>query len=360
MAETFVFVSNAQDGDIGGYRLDRARKSLLPVSRTQAAPLVMPIVIDPRTATLHAAVRRAPFALVSYRIDTSTGMLTPLANTPVAKSLVNLRLDQSGQWLLAASYGANLLATFKLDALGLPHGEPASTLAGGDKPHATLPDPHSDLVFVPYLGSDRIAAYRFDAARGRFANAPAYTLQAPSGSGPRHAVLSTNGRFLYVLSELLGTVTVFERASADLPFAELQCESSIPAEAGMVPGRARPPSGVTPGADDTPPPDSIYCADIHLSPDGRSLYTSERTRGLLSHFSIDPSSGRVTRLDTFGTVASPRSFALDPQGDFLVAAGQNDTHVALYGIDRSNGRLDLLEHVEGGRDANWVAIANFA
>lgn len=360
MAETFVFVSNAQDGDIGGYRLDRVRRTLSPVSRTPAAPMVMPIAIDPNTATLHAAVRRAPYALLSYRIDPATGHLTPLANTPVANSLVNLRFDRSGHWLLAASYSANLLTTFGVGPDGRLQAEPASTLPGGKKPHATLPDPVSDLVFVPYLGNDRIHAYRFDAARGRYAGSPEYTLEVPEGSGPRHAVMSADHRFLYVLNELLGTVVMFERPSPAAPFIERQRESSIPADAGMIPGRARPPSGVAPTPDDTPDPDSIYCADIHMTPDGRFLYTSERSRGLLTRFSINPANGRIERRDALATVASPRSFAIDPDGEFVVVAGQNDPRLALYAIDRSSGRLTLIEHVDGGNDANWVAMARFA
>ncbi|HZZ12836.1 MAG TPA: beta-propeller fold lactonase family protein [Paraburkholderia sp.] len=360
MAKTFVFISNARDGDISGYVLDRARAALSPVSRTKASPMVMPLAIDPDTATLHAAVRRAPYALLSYRIDRTTGELTPLASTPVANSLVNLSFDTSGRWLLGASYGANLLASFRIDTDGRPQGNPASTLAGGEKPHAILPDRNTDLAFVPYLGDDRIHAYRFDAAHGRFAEQPAYSLDAPAGAGPRHATLSADGRFLYVLCELLGTVMVFERASADAPFVELQRVESIPAAAGMMPGRARPPSGVAPTPDDTPDPDSIYCADIHMTPDGRFLYTSERSHGLLSHFSIDPATGRIELIDTLETVASPRSFAIDPAGDFAIVAGQNDSRVALYAIDRTSGRLRLLEHVDGGGDANWVAIASFA
>lgn len=360
MAKTFVFISNARDGDISGYVLDRERKSLSPVSRTKASPMVMPIVIDPDTATLHAAVRRAPYALLSYRIDRTTGELMPLANTPVANSLVNLSFDASGRWLLGASYGANLLASFQIDAEGCLQGNPASTLPGGDKPHAIVPDRNTDLAFVPYLGDDRIHAYRFDAAQGRFAEQPEYSLDAPAGAGPRHATLSADGRFLYVLCELLGTVIVFERPSPDAPFAELQRVGSIPAAAGMVPGRARPPSGVAPGPDDVPDPDSIYCADIHMTPDGRFLYTSERSHGLLSHFSIDPSTGRIELIDTLETVASPRSFAIDPAGEFAIVAGQNDSRVALYEIDRVSGQLRLLEYVDGGSDANWVAIACFA
>ncbi|MGI4985586.1 MAG: lactonase family protein [Janthinobacterium lividum] len=360
MAETFVFVSNAQDGDISGYRLDRVRKTLSPVTRTRAAPMVMPIAIDPNTATLHTAVRRAPYALLSYRIDPATGHLTLLADTPVANSLVNLRFDHSGRWLLAASYGANRLTTFGVGPDGRLQAEPASTLPGGKQPHATLPDPGSDLVFVPYLGDDRIHAYRFDATRGCYAGTPEYTLEVPEGSGPRHAVMSANHRFLYVLNELLGTVVMFERSSPAAPFVERQSERSIPADAGMVPGRARPPSGVAPTPDDTPDPDSIYCADIHLTPDDRFLYTSERSHGLMTRFSVDPADGRIERMDTFATVASPRSFAIDPDGEFLVVAGQNDPRLALYAIDGHGGQLTLVEHVDGGSDANWVAMARFA
>lgn len=359
MAETFVFVSNAQDGDISGFRLDRSRRRLSPIARTPAAPMVMPLAIDLDTATLHAAIRRAPFSLMSYRIDRATGQLHPLSEMPVANSLVNVRIDPSKRWLLAASYSGNLLTTFGIDDHGQLRAAPVHTFSGGQKPHATLADRDTDLVFVPYLGSDLIHAYRFDSASGRYDEQPYYTLRLPEGSGPRHVVLSANGRFLYVLNELSGTVILYARTSKDAAFVERQCVSSIPSDAGMVPGRARPPSGVAPAADDMPDPDSIYCADIHMTPNGRFLYTSERTRGLLSQFAIDAENGRIERVDTLTTVGSPRSFAIDAAGEFLVAAGQTDTRLALYAIDPTSGKLTLLAHVDSGNDANWVAFATF-
>lgn len=364
MANTYVYVSNAEDGDISTYRLDPARAELQPLARTPAAQLVMPLCFDPVTNTLHAAVRRAPFAILSYRVDPSTGALTPLAQTSVSNSFVNLRIDASARWLLAASYGANLVSTYALDAEGLPQQQPACTVDIGPMPHATVVDHDNAHVLVPALGDDRVHALRFDADSGQLSAEPAYTLATAPGSGPRHAVLSADGRFLYVLNELLGTVLVFERVveasgAEALRFVERQCVPSIPADTGMVPGRARPPSGVTLAAHDMHAPDSIYCADIQMRPDGRFLYTSERTRGLLSRFSVDAANGRIEHLDTIATLASPRSFAIDPTGRFMVVAGQNTPRVALYGIDHESGALRLLHDAPGGRDANWVTIAHF-
>ena len=74
LAGTFVYVSNAEDGDIGMYTL-QADGSLQPGQRFKAQKLVMPMVVSPDKHFLIAAVRSKPFQAYSYSIDKSSGAL---------------------------------------------------------------------------------------------------------------------------------------------------------------------------------------------------------------------------------------------------------------------------------------------
>src|SRR5438034_11836601 len=78
LAGTFVYVSNAEDGDIGMYTL-QADGSLQPGQRFKATKLVMPMAVTPDKRFLIAAVRSKPFQAYSYSIDKSSGALNLVA-----------------------------------------------------------------------------------------------------------------------------------------------------------------------------------------------------------------------------------------------------------------------------------------
>src|SRR5260221_6985749 len=84
-AGTFVYVSNAEDGEIGTYRLLDSG-ALQPGPRVKAAAVVMPMAVSPDRRFLYAASRAKPFTVHVYSIDPGTGALTPLATAPLAES----------------------------------------------------------------------------------------------------------------------------------------------------------------------------------------------------------------------------------------------------------------------------------
>jgi 6-phosphogluconolactonase len=103
LAGTFVYVSNAEDGDIGMYTL-QADGSLQPGQRFKANKLVMPMVVSPDKRFLIAAVRSKPFQAYSYSIDKSSGALNLVGTGTLAESYPYIALDRSGRFLLGASY----------------------------------------------------------------------------------------------------------------------------------------------------------------------------------------------------------------------------------------------------------------
>src|SRR3954447_17594447 len=109
LAATFVYVSNAEDGDIGMYAL-QADGSLQPGERVKAAKLVMPMAVSRDKRFLIAAVRSKPYQAYGYAIDAKSGALKPVGTGPLAESFPYVSLDRSGRFLLGASYGANLVS----------------------------------------------------------------------------------------------------------------------------------------------------------------------------------------------------------------------------------------------------------
>jgi 6-phosphogluconolactonase len=97
-------------------------------------------------------------------------------------------------------------------------------------------------------------------------------------------------------------------------------------------------------------------ADIHVTPDGRFLYASERTSSTLSAYSVELESGRLTYIDSFATETTPRGFQIDPTGRYLLAVGQDSHHMTSYAIDHDTGRLSALGRYAMGQGPNWVEI----
>src|SRR5262249_28449199 len=107
------------------------------------------------------------------------------------------------------------------------------------------------------------------------------------------------------------------------------------------------------------PDNDIWAADLHLTPNGRFLYASERTRSTLGAFRVDSASGKPSYLGSTPTEKQPRGFAIDPTGRFLVVAGEKSDALASYAIDSGSGALKLIGRSSSGKGANWVEIVAF-
>src|SRR5207244_6301581 len=108
-AAPFVYVSNAEDGDIGTYTL-LSDGNLLPGARVGAGKPVMPMSVSPDRRFLYAAVRSKPFAVITYAIDPKTGALSKRSGAPLAESFPYIAVDKTRSFLLGASYGGHLVS----------------------------------------------------------------------------------------------------------------------------------------------------------------------------------------------------------------------------------------------------------
>lgn len=357
LAGTFVYVSNAEDGDIGTYLL-KPDGALEVLARTPAGKLVMPMAVSPDQRFLYAAVRSKPYSVHAYTIDSASGTLKPLSVSPLAESVPFITLDKTGRFLLGASYGAHLVSVNAVDGDGRVAAPPLQVIPVGRNAHAIRVDATNRFVFVPTLGSDAIFGFVFDAKIGRLAsNTPAVALMNQS-TGPRHFVFSPDNRFVYVLSELLATVTTFALDGTTGTLSELHTTSGLPPDIRLIPGAPRVPLG----SSNAPPRNTdndIWAADIHITPNGKFLYISERTSSTLSTFAVDAQSGALTYVSSTPTEKQPRGFAIDPSGKFLIASGEKSDTISLYAIDQSSGALRLLQKYPTGKGSNWIEIVSF-
>jgi 6-phosphogluconolactonase len=99
-----------------------------------------------------------------------------------------------------------------------------------------------------------------------------------------------------------------------------------------------------------------WAADLHLTPDGRFLYTSERTSSTLVGWKVDAASGELSLVGHTATEQGPRGFQIDPSGNWLLAAGQVSNGLSSYRINRSTGVLTHAGSLRMGKGSNWVEI----
>jgi 6-phosphogluconolactonase len=354
-AAAFVYVSNAEDGDISVYRLLDSGE-LQPGDRVKAADRVMPMAVSPDRRFLYAAIRSKPFAVISYAIDPATGGLRQLSSSPLAESMPYLSLDRTGRFLLGASYGAHLISVNAVGADGRVAAEPLQVIPVGRNAHSIRIDRSNKFAFVPTLGSDQLFQLVFDERTGRLSsNTPAVHLME-AGTGPRHFIVSPDNKFVYVLSELLGSVTTFALDGGTGLLTERSTASGLPSDTKLGPGA---PRGAV-GGPNAPAPrntdNDVWAADIQMTPNGRFLYISERTGSTLAAFTVNAQTGTLAYAGSTPTEKQPRGFAIDPAGKFLVASGEKSATISVYAIDQASGALKLLRQYPAGKGANWVEI----
>src|SRR5438045_6234733 len=343
LAGTFVYISNAEDGDIGMYTL-QADGSLQAGPRFKATKLVMPMAVSPDKRFLIAAVRSKPFQAYSYSIDKSSGALKLVGTGTLAESYPYIALDRTGHFLLGASYGASQVGVNPAGADGRV-GEPTQVIATARNAHSIRTDNTNRFVFVPHLGTDQVFQFVFDEKSGRLsANTPP-VLQLKQGTGPRHLIVSPDNRFVYLLNELTGMVTTLSLDPNAGTLKELESVSALPPDTNLVTGAPRGAVG-TPGANLGPrnTDNDIWASDLHLTPNGRFLYAAERTSSTLGAFRVDTASGKLTYVGSTPTEKQPRGFNIDPTGGFVVVSGERSDTISSYAIA---GERDELKRHDG-------------
>ena len=358
LAATFVYVSNADDGDIGAYRLLDSGE-LQPGARIKAANVVMPMTVSPDRRFLYAAARSKPYTVYVYSIDPGTGALTQVSSSPLAESFPYISLDKTGRYLFGASYGGHVISVNAVGSDGKVAADPLQVIPVGRNAHSIRVDSSNSFVYVPTLGSDEIFMFTFDAKSGKLAsNTPAVFLAKPM-TGPRHFITSPDNRYMYVLSELVGTVTTFSIDGKTGLLTEVSSATGLPPDSKLGPGAPRGAIGAPGG----PPPrntdNDIWAADIHMAPSGKFIYISERTSNTIAAFSVDSASGKLTYLSSTPTEKQPRGFNLDPKGRFMVVSGEKSDTVSVYAIDQASGAPKFLNKYPTGKGANWVEIVTF-
>jgi 6-phosphogluconolactonase len=323
--------------------------------------LVMPMTVSPDKKYLYAVIRSQPTRVLTYAIDPASGALTQKASVPLPDSMPYVSTDQTGRFLFTASYGGDKLAVSPIGENGLVEAEAIQVIPTGRNAHSIMPDRTNKFVYAATLGANQVLQFTFDSKTGKLtANEPP-AVSPEAGHGPRHLAFSPDNKYLYVLNELSGHVTQYTIDPSKGTLTLVDSISSVPAEAGLAWGAAQAPVGAAPAlasvaAKDEKP--KVWAADIQITPDGKFLYSTERTTNKIALFTVAPGTGKLTYVTNFATEAQPRGIRIDPTGQYLVASGEKSDRISVYKIDKSTGKLGEPSRHPVGNGANWVEIVD--
>ena len=264
----------------------------------------------------------------AFSFDEKSGQLAALNSVSAGgNGPCYVSVDDKKQNVFAGNYGGGSLSAIPVKndgSLGeniqvIQHEGSSVNKSRQDKPHvhSVVLSPDNRYLFVPDLGTDKVNVYRIEPGKEKPLTpaSPAFATVNPGG-GPRHFTFHPNGKFAYVILEMEGAVAAFEYKSG-----KLETIQSITMLAPGFNGK-------------------VGAADIHVSPDGKFLYGSNRGEANdIVIYSIDKN-GKLTYAGRQGDlINTPRNFAIDPTGNYLLVANQNGNDIVIFKRDQNSGLL---------------------
>ncbi len=277
---------------------------------------------------IYAVNENDPGTVTAFSYQKETGTLTAI-NTVETKGAhpCYVSTDRKSKHLVVGNYSGGNLSVFDIKEDGslseakqtIQHNGNGLNRQRQEKAHvhATVFSPDYKMLFVPDLGMDKLMMYKVDSKSGMLSPAEPAFIETVGGAGPRHMVFHPTEKFMYLVEELTGTVSVYE-------FKE---NNWIPVQ--------------NPTAHPMNYKGAMGSADIHISPDGLFLYCTNRGESnTIAIFSINQLNGILTPVAHQSTLGiHPRNFTIHPSGNYLLVANRDSDEVVIFRIDKNTGLL---------------------
>jgi 6-phosphogluconolactonase len=340
---TYFYTASAATGEVDTYRLTDAAGSLERVATASAGVNLSAIVTDPERRRLYVADRTMP-AIVTFAIGPD-GTLAKLNAAFTSSPLANLCLSANRTTMYGVSYTDGTACAHPVDGDGLvlAAGRLSLELGADARCHDVVEVGEGHLV-VSALGHDLLYRVRHDAEEGVLEQAPP-PVRNERNSGPRHLWLSPARDELYVIGERDARIT----AHPLTPGGTRHDWYTVPSGIELAPGIVRTPGAVTPATDPASGLPFTWAADLTGSPDGRLLFSTERSSSTVSVTSA--ATGRL--LAWAATEPQPRGIALDPSGRFLLVTGELSSTVSLFEVAPGGG-LRFASHAPAREGLLWA------
>lgn len=279
--------------------------------------------------------------VAAYSIDQSTGKLTKInEQSSEGSGPCHVSLDPKGRFAYVSNYGGGNLAVYPVNKDGsLDKSSDVVQHEGGSvnqnrqtapHMHSIIPTRNGKFIYASDLGIDKIMIYKVNHKTGKLSAAKSPFVESTAGSGPRHFALHPNGSFAFSAEELSSTIASFKVDKSTGALNQVDRVTMLP--------------------DDFDGNNSA--ADIHVSPDGKFVYASNRGHDSLVIYAIDPDSGKLTFVGHEGTRGEhPRNFCIDNKGAYVFVANRDNDNVVVFKRDAASGKLTYT-----GEEASVPAV----
>lgn len=328
--------TNGESKGIYSFRMDALNGELTPFGIPASVENPSYLAISSDNKFLYSVAEVDTFgtqqcgAVASFSIQPETGALEHL-NTAITngKTPCHICLSSDNSYLFAANYKDGTVSSFSINSVGginklsdvkVHHGS-GPNKERQEKPHAHFVNftPDDRYLCAVDLGIDKIMAYDFHKENCKLNLNEAASVEIKSGSGPRHMVFHPNGTYAYIINELSSELTVLKYTGQS--FDIIQYISALP---WGYHGNS-------------------IAAAIHMTTDGKFLYTTNRGHDSIATFKIDNNTGLAELIGHTSTQGKhPRDFSIDPTGSFLFVANKDSSNIVGFAINKETGSLTPL------------------
>ncbi len=303
------------------------------ISNTDSVVNPSYLVIAPDEKHIYAVTETATNntgSVSAFSFDKSNGKLSFINKQPSGgANPCYISVDATNKWAFVANYTGGSVSAFSINNDGsiapysqlFQHEGKSINKQRQEKPHvhAAVLSPDQKYLFTPDLGTDKLNIYKVDVSLTKplMPAQPAF-IKSDSGNGPRHFTFHPNKKFAYLIEEMSGTVATYNWNKSKLKFVQ-RIKTHKEDYMGM------------PGS-----------ADIHVSPDGKFLYASNRgEENNITIFKINQKDGKLTTIGYEPTGGkTPRNFTIDPTGKYLLVANQTTNNIVVFSRNAVTGLLE--------------------
>lgn len=335
MASTFAFIgsyANANEPGLYACTYDMQTGALTLVGQADGLQNPTFLVANGKNQTLYSILEGKNAeggkcgAAAAYRFNPADGSLSRLNEViTLPATTCHITTDSAYRYAMTASYHGGMISLSPLledgrigETVDMHRHEgsrvhPVQTQA---RAHSVIVDNAGRYAVVSDLGMDTLFVYELDLDNQRLVLRN-QTAIAP-GSGPRHFVFHPTLPYGYGINELNSTVTVY---AYDAEAGQLKVVQTISTLPEAFEGENA-------------------CADIHLSPDGKFLYGSNRGHDSIVVYRVDQTNGQVEPVQYASTLGGhPRNFGLSPDGRFALVANRDGNNIVTFRRNSETGEL---------------------
>jgi 6-phosphogluconolactonase len=238
----------------------------------------------------------------------------------------HLTIDPTGKFVLFANYGGGSSGAVAITGDGslgkttafVQHKGKSVNPDRQEAPHAHSVNmsPDGKFAYVADLGLDQILIFAFDPATGEMTPANPPHVAVKPGSGPRHFAFAPGGKRAFVITEIGNTVNVFDVNTKTGELTQVQSIGTLPTSF----------KGVS------------HTAEVVVHPTGHFVYGSNRGHHSITTFLVN-GDGSLSMQANYQSVEidTPRNFAVDPAGKWMLIEGQNTGLIEVHAIDPKTG-----------------------